>query len=202
MKTRQDAWEEKDDLLLAETILKHIKEGSTQLNAFEETGDLLNRTAAACGFRWNAVVRQQYTEALDLAKKERKQRSRLVDEPNRKKEKPSYSGKKQSANRADSLTMKEVIAFLSHFTSVNSLHLLQEENNHLRSELEAVKNDCCKLEKELQELKEFSSSIQNDYKSMMQIMERARKLTAFAEEPPTPVKFKMEQNGNLEKIAE
>ena len=68
MKQRQDAWSEENDLLLAETVLRHVREGSTQLNAFEEVGDRLNRTSAACGFRWNAVVRHQYEKALQLAK--------------------------------------------------------------------------------------------------------------------------------------
>ena len=47
MKVRQDAWTDEDDLLLAETVLRHVREGSTQLNAFEEVGDQLNRTSAA-----------------------------------------------------------------------------------------------------------------------------------------------------------
>ena len=78
MKVRQDAWTEEDDLLLAETVLRHVREGSTQLNAFEEVGDKLNRTSAACGFRWNAVVRHNYDKALSLAKKQRKQRQRVL----------------------------------------------------------------------------------------------------------------------------
>lgn len=77
-KQRQDAWSEENDLLLAETVLRHVREGSTQLNAFEEVGDKLNRTSAACGFRWNAVVRHQYEKALQLAKKQRKQRMRAL----------------------------------------------------------------------------------------------------------------------------
>ena len=68
MKVRQDAWTEEDDLLLAETVLRHVREGSTQLNAFEEVGDKLNRTSAACGFRWNAVVRHNYDKAYHLQK--------------------------------------------------------------------------------------------------------------------------------------
>jgi len=78
MKVRQDAWTEENDLLLAETVLRHVREGSTQLNAFDEVGDKLNRTAAACGFRWNAVVRHNYEKALQLARKQRKQRQRLL----------------------------------------------------------------------------------------------------------------------------
>ncbi len=78
LKVRQDAWTEENDLLLAETVLRHIREGSTQLNAFEEVGDVLNRTSAACGFRWNAVVRNDYIEAIELAKKQRKERKRKL----------------------------------------------------------------------------------------------------------------------------
>lgn len=78
MKVRQDAWSHEDDLLLAETVLRHIREGSTQLNAFEEVGDKLNRTSAACGFRWNAEVRKKYYQAMELAKKQRKERKRAL----------------------------------------------------------------------------------------------------------------------------
>ncbi|WP_223702985.1 RsfA family transcriptional regulator [Sutcliffiella deserti] len=84
MKDRQDAWSEENDLLLAETVLRHVREGSTQLNAFEEVGDKLNRTSAACGFRWNAVVRHDYEKALQLAKKQRKQRQRALGQPTKK----------------------------------------------------------------------------------------------------------------------
>lgn len=36
---RQDAWSTEDDLILAEVTLRHIREGSTQLAAFEEVGE-------------------------------------------------------------------------------------------------------------------------------------------------------------------
>ena len=76
MKTRQDAWTKEDDLLLAETVLRHIRSGSTQIKAFDEVGDALNRTSAACGFRWNAEVRPNYEDAVQLAKKQRKELKR------------------------------------------------------------------------------------------------------------------------------
>jgi prespore-specific regulator len=77
-KIRQDAWSEEDDLLLAETVLRHVREGSTQLHAFEEVGDKLERTGAAVGFRWNAIVRKKYEQALKIAKKQRKERQRAL----------------------------------------------------------------------------------------------------------------------------
>ena len=36
--SRQDAWSSDEDLLLAELVLSHIREASTQLKAFEEAG--------------------------------------------------------------------------------------------------------------------------------------------------------------------
>jgi prespore-specific regulator len=77
-KIRQDAWSEEDDLLLAETVLRHVREGSTQLHAFEEVGDKLERTSAAVGFRWNAIVRKKYEQALKIAKKQRKELQRAL----------------------------------------------------------------------------------------------------------------------------
>ncbi|MBP2256100.1 RsfA family transcriptional regulator [Virgibacillus alimentarius] len=70
--TRQDAWSNDEDLLLAETVLRYISEGKTQLEAFKEVAKQLSRTSAACGFRWNATIRKQYQDAITLAKKERR----------------------------------------------------------------------------------------------------------------------------------
>ena len=68
---RQDAWSAEDDLILAEVTLRHIREGSTQLAAFEEVGERIGRTSAACGFRWNSCVRKKYEDAISLAKSQR-----------------------------------------------------------------------------------------------------------------------------------
>ncbi|WP_117169813.1 RsfA family transcriptional regulator [Paraliobacillus sediminis] len=70
--TRQDAWSPDEDALLAETVLRYIRNGKTQLEAFKEVGKRLVRTPAACGFRWNASIRKQYQQAIDVAKIERK----------------------------------------------------------------------------------------------------------------------------------
>ncbi|WP_407268085.1 RsfA family transcriptional regulator [Radiobacillus sp. PE A8.2] len=77
--TRQDAWSQDEDVLLAETVLRYIREGKTQLEAFKEVGKRLSRTPAACGFRWNASVRKQYQKAIVMAKKDRKQQMDSID---------------------------------------------------------------------------------------------------------------------------
>ena len=119
MKVCQDAWTEEDDLLLAETVLRDVREGSTQLNAFEEVGDKLNRTSAACGFRWNAVVRHNYDKALSLAKKQRKQRQRILGK--------DQGGKKRLLYTPPSPTITDIM--VPH---------LQEEELELESEVETT----------------------------------------------------------------
>jgi len=69
---RQDAWTNEEDVLLAEVILRYIRDGKTQLDAFKEVGKQLSRTPAACGFRWNATIRKQYQEAIQNVKEDRK----------------------------------------------------------------------------------------------------------------------------------
>lgn len=192
MNIRQDAWSKDNDLFLANTVLKHVREGSTQLKAFEEVGEVLNRTGAACGFRWNAVVRQHYIQAMETAKKERKQRLRAQS---KRTETETEDAILSSDAASGYITMSDVIQYLSNMTSEENTASLQKENNRLQQELEAVIT-------ELNQLKDVYNAMQEDYESLMQIMERARKLVVFSEESPSAVKFKMERNGNLEKVAE
>lgn len=70
--TRQDAWTEEEDRLLADTVLQCIREGRTQLEAFKEVAEKLSRTSAACGFRWNAKIRKQCQDQVQAAKDKRK----------------------------------------------------------------------------------------------------------------------------------
>src|SRR3954449_5357270 len=119
MKVRQDAWTDEDDLLLAETVLRHVREGSTQLNAFEEVGDRLNRTSAACGFRWNAVVRHNYEKALQLAKKQRKQRQRILGKDQGGKKKLLYAPPQPSIEEIEILTSQPEMPIYSEDMEVD-----------------------------------------------------------------------------------
>ncbi|MBB5324048.1 prespore-specific regulator [Anoxybacillus tepidamans] len=215
MKKRQDAWTEDDDLLLAETVLRHVREGSTQLNAFEEVGDKLNRTSAACGFRWNAVVRSQYETALQLAKKQRKERLRLLgkNQPVRKKllytppipslEELGEIAELPASIEQATMTLDHVIAFLQSFRSDNiHAEALKRENERLKKEMNELMAKNEELEKKIAKLEEDSSSIREEYETMLRIMNRARKMTLQEEEERQTLKFKMDKNGNLEKIAE
>lgn len=230
MKNRQDAWSEENDLLLAETVLRHVREGSTQLNAFEEVGDKLNRTSAACGFRWNAVVRHQYEKALALAKKQRKQRNRLLGKEQGGKKKLLYQPPVPSIEEVEAMSLplpndieveteqvpqmslvsvhedmsiEKVIAFLQTLSSSTyQSDRLKQENARLKQEIDQLAKEKASLAEAVRELEQNSVTMQEDYETLIKIMNRARKLVLFDEEEPSPTAFKMDRNGNLEKLAE
>ncbi|MFD1780389.1 RsfA family transcriptional regulator [Fredinandcohnia salidurans] len=230
MKERQDAWTEENDLLLAETVLKHVREGSTQLNAFEEVGDKLNRTSAACGFRWNAVVRHSYEKDLQLAKKHRKQRQRALgkNQPVKKQllytpptpsleefadELPLFPSESTSIRQETrvpqystsrpQLTIDSVISYLQSMGSTSlGIEALKSENERLKKEKNEILRKNEDLEKKIAQLEQSSANIQEDYETLMKIMNRARKLVLFEEEERPATSFKMDRNGNLEKMAE
>ncbi|WP_144527421.1 RsfA family transcriptional regulator [Peribacillus simplex] len=248
MKVRQDAWTEEDDLLLAETVLRHVREGSTQLNAFEEVGDKLNRTSAACGFRWNAVVRHNYDKALSLAKKQRKQRQRILGKDQGGKKRLLYTPPSPTISdimvphvqeeelelkpevdttnyeAAEEFVVAEALAPMTQQTPVTletamsldaviaylesmngrmlQAEVLKTENERLKLEIKGLKKRNEDLENKISHLEQNSGLMQEDYETLMNIMNRARKLVLLEEEERPATKFKMDRNGNLEKMAE
>jgi prespore-specific regulator len=194
---RQDAWTQDEDLLLAEVVLRYIREGGTQLQAFEEVGRRLSRTAAACGFRWNSYVRKQYKEAIEVAKKQRKEKKKEIVKLNEPKEMITTEEKVTKQ-----LTWQDIIAFLQtyHQSSLHYQHVV-DENRALKKEMEQLQQVITKLRAEKEALQKELTVVQEDYKALISIMERARKMVVLEEdEQAKKVKFQMERNGNLEKI--
>lgn len=185
---RQDAWSKDEDVLLAEVVLRHIREASTQLAAFEEVGKKLSRTPAACGFRWNSLIRKQYESAIVLAKKHRKEqkRSGLYNEPKKESE---------GNHDQDSIAMiDEAIRILVQTKScITSVSGLEESYKEILMENEQLKQQLLQIEKEY-------VMVQEDYQSLLEIMERARKMVVFKDEDQGNIRFQMDSNGNLEKV--
>ena len=178
--TRQDAWSNDEDILLAEIVLRHIREGGTQLQAFEEVGKLLSRTSAACGFRWNSYVRKQYKSGIELAKKQRKQvkKSFVVEDI------PVEIIKEEtSKSNGDKLEFEEILYYLKDLYDKS----LQWEQNHVDST--AVKEKTTELEeklillqKENEELQNELDSMEDAYKALVELMEKARQMVVLKDE--------------------
>lgn len=198
-KVRQDAWVKENDELLAEAVLRHVKEGSTQLNAFEEAGDALNRTAAACGFRWNAVVRRIYEQELASAKKERKERLRALNSGAKRRATNVYllpsSEEETKSIPLSALSLDIVIAYLVRLQHGN---LIEQEATKWKQIANITLAQKKELEEQLDSLQRENHAIKGDYEQFVSIMNRARRLvTLDTENERTAPTFKMEKNGNL-----
>jgi prespore-specific regulator len=199
---RQDAWTQEDDAILADVVLKHISEGSTQLAGFNEASRRLGRTAAACGFRWNACVRKQYRPRIEVAKEERKEKKS-------QKVQAQMEGGDVDHPTATLMNWAQVLRFLR-----------QEKNTAQQwaSRWRAAERQCnewkekyAQLEKAYRETKESYDQLKQeydtvvvDYRTLVQIMDRARKAT-FLDTTGTDVSqgfmYRIDEYGNLERIA-
>ncbi|MFB5759296.1 RsfA family transcriptional regulator [Paenibacillus medicaginis] len=211
---RQDAWSAEDDLILAEVTLRHIREGGTQLAAFEEVGQKISRTAAACGFRWNSCVRKRYEEAISIAKAQRQKRSYIRKQnPVSMSQVTAFSGLDQEESvyqedsaSEDSLSIDAVIRFLRQWKGTiqetrRQMKMLEKELREKEEELNEFRLENERLSKEVNEVQTDYRVVNDDYKALIQIMDRARRLAVLSEEDEElKSRFKMDANGNLERI--
>jgi prespore-specific regulator len=198
---RQDAWTQDEDLLLAEVVLRYIREGGTQLTAFEEVGRKLSRTSAACGFRWNSFVRKQYKQGIELAKKQRKQLKKDGGFVNVATKDISLSQEK--SQEEVSITLSDVIQYLKNYEQSEDEQVsLKEQNQALRDQLAQLETENNRLVNEKKEVEKQLDLVKEDYKALIGIMDRARKMMMLQEDEQVnrQVKFQMERNGNLERV--
>lgn len=186
---RQDAWTNDEDLVLAEVALRHIREGSTQLASFEEVGERLSRTAAACGFRWNSSIRKRYEAAIVIAKRQRKnlKKTKLADDndsdpleiANEVVDRivPQAQDPKLKESETQ-LSIDDVITFLTAQKAIlSSNNVSSEENSELNVKVTQLTNDNEKLLKAYTHLQENYDTMQQDYQLLIQIMDRAKQMS-------------------------
>ena len=196
--TRSDAWTADDDRKLAEIVLRHIRDGSTQLNAFVESANLLGRTPAACGYRWNGVVRKHYEDSIKEAKTAKKERLSIRQQAKQRRvygpdlEDPSIDGiiRALKNHERDYYNLQEKSRLLEMRVAEleAQLHELIDENNQLRQESSFVQ-------------KTAPDVLNEDSKTLLEIMDRARKILELEQQGIKP-RFKLDDEGNLERVGE
>ncbi|MBB6449397.1 prespore-specific regulator [Geomicrobium halophilum] len=164
---RQDAWTEEEDLMLAEIVLKNIREGKTQLKAFEEVGNKLERTSAACGFRWNATIRKKYDDAVKLAKQQKKENIDVEEDGNEIAAKPSSSFALQPIREQD-LRLSDVIVYLK------GLEKSETDVREMKEALAKEREEKNELISRVQQLQKELENLQHDYQSFLSLLDKAR----------------------------
>lgn len=60
-------WSEEEETILVDTVLRRVREGSTQSVDFQEVAEQLGCTPQFCAFRWNHHLRRQHEATLNIA---------------------------------------------------------------------------------------------------------------------------------------
>jgi prespore-specific regulator len=166
--TRSDAWTVEDDQKLAEIVLRHISEGSTQLNAFVESANLLGRTPAACGYRWNGVVRKHYEEHIKEAKLAKKERLSMRQQAKQRRaygpdlEDPSIDGIIRALKNHER----------EHYNLQERSRQLEERIAELEAQLSTLLHENARLRDEMGSDKTGDLLGGEDSKALHEIMER------------------------------
>lgn len=165
---RQDAWTTEDDEILADIVLKHIKQGSTQLAGFNEASRRLGRTAAACGFRWNACVRKQQRQIIELAKEERKKsKSERVQ--------AQMEGGDLDHPTATLMSWAQVLRFLRQEKNTaqewaSRWRSAERQSNEWKNRYRELQEEYRQTREELNRVKANYETIAQDYKVLVQII--------------------------------
>jgi prespore-specific regulator len=197
---RQDAWTSEDDGLLASIVLQHIRQGSTQLAGFNEASRRLGRTAAACGFRWNACVRKQQRPTIEVAKEERKEKkSERVQ--------AQMDGGDIDHPTATLMNWAQVLRFLRQEKNTAQQWASRWRNAERqcvewRGRFEEIEAEYRSERQELLRLRQEHETVLADYRVLVQIMDRARKATFLNGEEALSDGFmyRIDEFGNLERV--
>jgi prespore-specific regulator len=149
---RTDSWSPDDDRLLATTVIECVASGSTQGKAFEEAGERLTRSVAACGFRWNSVVRKEYEEELASAKISKKEGKGKIHEE-----------EKQTMDTNSNQTVKE-----------DPFYIIDLALREVKAEMQSIRE-----ENELLKRKLRDQPRGEDLAALMEMFDRARSLGLF-----------------------
>ena len=170
--TRQDAWTDQEDTLLANIVLHHIKNGSTQLQAFDEAGIKLKRTSAACGFRWNSNIRKQYHSDIKLAKEQKKKR--------KFKNKTSLTEHSENEDKVqlEPNSLEDAVHFFKQIkTLITSINEYKDENEQLKAELTMLKREQADELEKVEEIESRYQKIQEEYYALISLLDQAKKIT-------------------------
>lgn len=176
---RQDAWTHAEDVELADVILRHIKEGSTQLAGFTEAGRRLSRTPAACGFRWNSAIRKSNEEALKKAKTIRKQNKNQMKKAlhQTQQEDPAFSA--TALDQVSHVPLSEsdidqMISFLKELKKQSN----RADPRIVNEQLESLRIENKLLDDAYQKLQKDYSHVKSNYESLLDVLnvvDQARK---------------------------
>lgn len=157
MKGRRDKWTDEEENILEKIVLEHLEIGSTKTAAFKKAANILGRTPAACGYRWNHVLSKKADTSTT---------STQLQLPPPIDYHPS----------TPELTLDSVIRFLQSLKFEGATESQLEEKNRLLAERESLKKQQVSLEKDYNQKKEQYQKLLEQYESFAKVLDESEEL--------------------------
>lgn len=205
-----DIWTADDDVLLAETVLRNVRQGNTVVDACKEMEEISGgrRTASASKFRWFTKLVEQYKAGYEIAKAEGK---KVKDAKKRKSNKGErFEEIVTEVFKEDTTVEKEIdpddfIILAKKFKEQQAKK--KNEQTNFEKDLKDLKRRKEKLEADLKESKketewyaEMLAAKQRDYNKVIEALQTFKGLGIQIQipEPETP-KYIVDKNGVVSK---
>jgi RsfA family transcription factor len=107
-----------------------------------------------------------------------------------------------SEKQDGAISFQSVIQFLEQlYKKAESTNSMEEDREKTFEKIKELEKKTFYLAAENEKLSKNLKAIEEDYRSLIEIMERARKMVVLQdEERQQKVKFQMDKNGNLERV--
>lgn len=207
-----DIWTGDDDLLLAETVLRFVREGKTIIEACREMEVITEgrRTVAASKYRWFTKLVDQYQAGYELAKTEGEQAKKVKKRKINKGERYEELVKEVFDEKAPAVE-KEIEPEDFVILAKRFKHQQSTKDNRLKTlekELKAERIKSSDLAKQLKETKaelvdtvEMLKMKQTDYNNMLEALNVLKKAgIQIAIPEPSKPKYKVNKSGMVETI--
>lgn len=202
-----EIWDEESDALLAETVLRNVRQGNTLASAFDEVERVTDgrRTVSACKFRWHTRLKEQYAAGYELAKEEGKKakRSKRVNQGARFKD---IMKNVLEEDVDKEITIDDIYILVKKFKEQEDKKSLEEKEKDkkirsLETELRSLKNKNEELNDAISDYKEVLQIKERNHKKVLEALETLRTLGVAINMPEQePNKYKMKKDGTVEKI--
>lgn len=133
MISRKVSWSEKEDQLLVDKVIQYTKEGKSQLKAFKAAAEEINRTPAACGYRWNAKLRSDFQEELEKTRQNEDSGLSINQSPVQNKE--THTETENPLQLAQQYLKCLDDYHIDSFERIRKLSDLKQENEQLKKQL-------------------------------------------------------------------
>lgn len=205
-----DIWTEDDDVLLAETVLRHVRQGKTVVDACKEMEEISDgrRTQSASKFRWFTKLVEQYKAGYELAKIEGK---KVKDAKKRKSNKGErFEEIITEVFKEDSQIEKEIdpddfIVLAKKFKEQqnkkkNEKSNFEKEANDLKKKVGKLESDLKEARKEAELYSEMVQAKQRDYNKIVEALQTLKGLGVQINIPePESPKYIVDKSGVVSK---